>query len=72
MGISYLKVYLKSNHAFLFSVWGRDDVSYGGNGSFSSSSFESRLSDPHDHLYDVEALDKRKNNTENKWLSYGK
>lgn len=37
-----------------------------------SFALASKISDPTEHLYDLEVLDEKRQNVENKWVSYQK
>lgn len=72
MGLLYLETYFNSGHVFLPRLWDRVYCTYRDYNSLSSLALSSRLLDPYDHIYNVEALKEKRHSMENKWLSYQK
>lgn len=69
MDLSYLGTYINLTHSFLFGLLRQDSGLY----MMVLSAWlalSNKLVDPNDKIYDVEALEKRRCNVENNWLSY--
>lgn len=62
VGLPYLEAYFNSNHAFLPSLWGRDNCAYQGYGPFRLSYPQDKVFDPNNCIYDVKALKERRQN----------
>lgn len=68
MGVFHLEAYFKICHTFFSCLWGQYSGSCQGDGFFSS--FVSIFTGPHDRIYDIEAVEIRRQSVESKWLSH--
>lgn len=71
-GLSVPLTYFNLSHAILPSLCGRGNGPYRSYGPFTRLTLTTNFRTPHERIYDVEALEEKRQCVENQWLSYKK